>query len=222
MKNLLLPLCLILTFNLFAQRKSAKRDLAFIKIQGAYFYDGHPRQNFSGFNMLNLGWFKVKEKNISGVDLKTIIFNLDQDPGNRVNSPNFQDWNRIRQSFEAEYFYTFKMLGSVNNGLFAGPYASAGFFREKFVPYSPARFAEIQSGLIVGAGGQADYHLKLAKKIFLTISTQITLAELRLGNGRIQNPQVTIKQQRNSFFDFEVLQNQFPLMLGFSFPLRKV
>ena len=229
MKYLILPVCLLLCFNLYGQRKKRAKSNTFLKIQGGFLYDAHPNNDYAGFNILNLGWMKVKEKKMQGIELELIGYKSDlqledgesfMSPMNGgIFGPPPKGWAKERHSIELSYFRSSALIGDIENGLFLGPIGSVGIINTEFFPTATTDFPIADKCYCLGLGMKADYSLHLAKRLYLNASTRLTIFDLGILETRIQRLTTILRQQTSTNFDFNLIRKQFPLMLGLAFKL---
>ncbi len=222
MKYSLLVVALLFASLLSAQKKSATINSNAFKIQGAYFFDGHPVENYKGFNLVNLGFLKVKDRKVMGLDMEGIFTESTADKNTQQTSPRLPFCVVNKRSLEISAYKTYGLLGSFKNGLYVGPMFSIGFLREEQEPDARfVAFPDNKSLLKLGAGVKADYYVSLSQKLFFTVGTRLTLLDFGVLKGRIENPTLPIRQQRYGGFEFNFVRPQFPLMLGLVFLVGK-
>ncbi len=222
MKYSLLVVALLFTSLLSAQKKSTAINSKAFKIQGAYFFEGHPVENYMGFNLVNLGFMKVKDRKVIGLDLEGRFIESTVDKNKQQTSPRLPFCVVNKRSLEFSAYKTYGVLGSFKNGLYVGPMLSLGFLREEQEPdVSLLAFPDNKSLLKLGAGVKADYYISLSQKLFFTVGTRLTLLDFGFLQGRVENPTLPILEQKYSGFEFEFVRPQFPLMLGLVFLLGK-
>ncbi len=213
MKYSLLVLALLFSNLLSAQKQSTAINSKAFKIQGGYLVDRDPGKNYFGFNMFNLGLISVSDKKVKGIDLQgsfTVI------PDGVLSVPIHTSLPKKQRSLEVIAYQTYEALGTFKNGLYMGPLLSAGFLRETELPsaISSIIFPSYQSFVRLGAGVKVDYYIALSEKLFFTLGTNITVVDFGFFQGRIENPNLPLAQQKQSGLDFNLIRNQIPLMAG--------
>jgi len=221
MKYLIFTICLLMSFNLYGQRKKRAKSNTFLKVQGGFLYDADSRNDYAGFKILNIGWMKAKDNVLQGIELELIGYESDVQLDGEPIPPNSGPggWAKERKSIELSYFRSYALTGDIENGFFLGPVASFGIINTEFFPPMFGRPTIEDKCYCLGLGIKADYSIHLTKKLYLNVSTRLTVFDLGRLETRIKNPTLLLRQQRSSSFDFNFIRKQFPLMLGLAIKL---
>lgn len=224
MKYFLLAFCLLFTFQVFGQRKKKRRvkPKTFLHVQGGYMFDKSLNFPYRGFNMINLGWSKLKDKRQQSIELELMGYKVKKavyliDDFNNRSYP-LSGFDGIRLSAELLYNYSFGLGEKITDGFFIGPSGSLNFNLLRTVPLI-ATFPNNNICLCLGMGTNAGYNWSLNKKTMLRFSTRMTLVDVGWQRNRIENPAFSRKQQRTNKFKTDFLRNQFQIMVGINFKI---
>ena len=217
MRYAILFFCFSMTFNLFGQSRKSKRPIYFLKTQGGFLFDAHPNNTYKGFSIFNGGLLKHKNGVLQGFDLELIKY--DSDTQKKTDGRRGYGWSREKESIELSYFRSYSVIGDIDKGLFVGGFASAGLSKDFFWPSASSRYKYEEKCLCFGLGIKLDYFFKLKKKIYLDVSTKITLVDFRLDREQRFDPRIPYVWQLDKAFNIDFLRNQFPLMIGLNFRL---
>ena len=217
MKYAILFLSLSITVNLIGQSQKSKKPKYFLKLQGGFLYDGHQNNSYKGFSLINLGWVKHQNNVLQGFDLELIKYNSDVQ--RKEGSRRGYGWNRDKISAELSYFWSYRMFGTLKNGLFAGGFGSLIWSTDFFLPSSNSRYKYEERSKCLGLGLKLDYVFQLKKLIYLNVSTKLTLFNTGLTEEQRFSPFSPLKFQNDKKFVADFLKNQFPLIIGLQFRL---
>ena len=215
---MIIPLCLLLSIQLFGQRKKKIKADNFITVQGGLLHDKHSDPSITGFNMINLGWSKAKDNVLQSIEMEWIGFSTDKRVIIRDNDP-WQGFTRERKSYELIYARTYALFGDINNGFYVGPTASLNLNENSIIPATTADFPTQESCYCVGIGVKANYSWSITEKLFLNFSSRMTFIDIGWLRTQTKDPTLTIRQQRSDEFKTNFLRKQFPLMIGVSLKL---
>ncbi|MBI1227005.1 MAG: hypothetical protein GC192_17370 [Bacteroidetes bacterium] len=213
MKHLLLSLFLLSSLCLYGQKK--EKPVYFLKLQGALLYDVHPKNDYLGINLINLGRAKYYDGILRGLDLEFIRYNS----GGQEKVEDYTKWSKERTSFELEYYRSYPIIGGIENGFFIGPSASLLYSQSTFMPNNSTRKRTDEICECLGLGAKLDFFRKISKSVYLDIGTRFTLLDLGFQITQGYDPTLPKKSQRTKDFSADFLRSQFQLMVGVNFKL---
>jgi len=226
MKYFLLAFCLIFTAQVFGQRKKKRRvkPKTFLHFQGGYMFDNSLNFPYRGFNIVNLGWSKLKDKTQRSIELELIGYNVKKalfiiDDFNNFPPFAVRGFTGKRRSVELIYNHSFGLGEEITDGFFVGPSGSLIFNSLTTTPLSSAAFPTREICLCIGVGMNTGYNWSLNKKTMLRFSTRISFVDFGWERTRVSNPNFDVRQQRTSKFKTDFLRNQFQVMVGLNFKI---
>ncbi len=233
MRYLLLVFCLLFSSQVYGQKKGKRKGKVkakqFLSIQGGLlidhtFNEAMSDKTYTGFNLVNLGWSKIKNNTQRSLQLELIGYNVNE-KRTRVDTIGNMEFDRIlggfdgkRRSIELLYNHSFGLTEDIANGFFMGPSGSLNFNYNKTVPVIGGNI-ESKFCLCLGVGMNTGYNVSLNKNLMLSISSRVTL--LDLGWQRIQREitGIDIRNSTKSKFHADFLRNQFQLNIGLNFKI---
>ena len=218
MKSIIIGCCILLCFPLFGQGKKKIKQEQYVHIQGAFFYDSNLDVDYTGFNLVNIGWTKYKAKRAQSLELEFIGFKAD---GDEIISPFglIPESTRTKRSLELIYSRTYAILGTASNGFYIGPTASLNLNYDFIAPNTTGSFPINSISTNIGFGIKTGYNWKITKRILFNLSTRLTMFDTGLESLQIENPNLPIALQTSTSFQFDLIRDHFPLMFGFSYKL---
>ena len=227
MKYLLLVFCLLFTAQVFGQRKKKRRvkPKTFLHFQGGYMFDNSLNFPYRGFNIVNLGWSKLKDKTQRSIELELIGYNVKKailliDDFNNLPPIDTRGFTGKRRSVELIYNHSFGLGEEITDGFFLGPSGSLIFNSLTTAPLGSSVFPTREICLCIGVGMNAGYNWSINKKNMLRFSTRISFVDLGWERTRVSNPSFqTVRRQRINSFKTDFLRNQFQVMVGLNFKI---
>lgn len=225
LKSLMLyTFCLLLTTQLYGQRKKNKKPEKFFQVQFGYLVATGFDKTYTGFNAINIGLSKQKNKRIQSLELELIRFDIENIilppfiPDPSLPPPPPRGSKRERRSLEVIYNYSF-ILSQKKDGFYLGPSGSFVINSNEIIPFTLIVFPTQQICFCIGAGFNSGYNWRLGKKVILGVSTRITLMDFGLLSEEIRNPVFLPIQRRNTRFSVDFLRPQYQLELGMKFKI---
>lgn len=219
MKYFILSICIIICTPLISQSKKKTKKENYLHVQGGFIYDDNlTDKNYSGFNIVNLGWNQYKTKRAQSIELELIGYNVVRSINETPAGPQVESTNNNR-SIELIYTKTYSLFGTTTNGLSLGPTASLLAFSDNDIPYVTNKYPVYSRGMMVGLGLKSAYNLPLSKKFLFNVNTRVTILDFGADFYRIQNPNIPIQQQKSSGISLNLFRNQFQLLLGVSYKI---
>lgn len=223
--------CLLFTSQAYSQKKGKRKKKdkpkSYLNIQGGLLSSKTFDQNYTGFNLVNLGFSKIKKNKQQSLQLELIGYKVNDIITRTTTSLDstfiieeiLQGSNNKRRSIELLYNYSFGLTDDITDGFFMGPSASLIYNSNQTSPGSTAQFPIRENCLCLGIGMNTGYNVTLNKNLMLTISSRVTLLDIGWGTTQILNPGFTTSQQRTNKFQTDFLRNQFQLNIGLNFKI---
>jgi len=105
--------------------------------------------------------------------------------------------------------------------IFVGPSLSFGYSFQKIIPHNSQDFPIQDRDVRIGLGARTDLRIKVGKKMNIILGTKLTLLDVGYNNKFIQNPNLTIRQQRNHSIKASLPRQQFLLQLGLAWQIAE-
>jgi len=228
MRYLLLALCLLFTSQVYGQKKGKRKrkvkSTYFLNVQGGLLVDKPFDLTYTGFNLVNLGYSKIKNNTQRSLQLELLGYNISQLTTridtfmNVVIEEPISGSGTKRRSIELLYNYSFG-LTDIMNGFFIGPSGSLVYNYIEKIPVTTAQFPVSQPCLCLGMGMNIGYNASINKNLMLSISSRFTLLDIGWEWKRVRNPSITVQDQRISKFQADLIRNQFQLNIGLNFKI---
>ena len=234
MRYLLLVFCLLFSSQVYGQKKGKRKGKVkakqLLSIQGGLLIDhtfNEPMfdKTYTGFNLINLGWSKIKNNTQRSFQLELIGFKADEISVRTDTIDNFiltmptSGFDGKRRSIELLYNHSFGLTEDIANGFFMGPSGSLIFNKTQTIPLVSAQFPSDQFCLCLGLGTNAGYNWSINKNLMLSISSRVTLLDIGWQRTKNEIPGRDPRQTTSSKFQTDFLRRQFQVNIGLNFKI---
>lgn len=126
-----------------------------------------------------------------------------------------------RQSIllEVEYFRSVLDRVTFENNFHFGYTLNSSFQRVDDTPFVTNQYPITESCICLGAGIKAMYVLSISKKAMLVFSSDVNIFDFGLIFNYNGNPNIFVKEQRQRYYEFDMLRNRVGLDIGIVFEL---
>jgi len=169
---------------------------------------------YVGPQILNLGYYRLLEKKIRGLELEGSYFNitgLDKED-------NLTDLKHFSGEVIAYQLYNLKEINQIQ--VYGGFSLSLLLRRDKFIPYTTQRFSSREFEIYGGGGGKILARIKISPKLIFLIQSKLTILEMGVNRIVLENPLLDQRRQRQTKFDFELLRRRTNFLIGISLKLK--
>lgn len=200
--------------NLFAQRKKKGKSGG----EELYFGIGLLLDNqgeipYAGAQVLNLGYYRLFEKKIKGIELGGSYFRrvgFDED---------FLQKKLHHFGIELKAYQLYK-LKEINQIQLYGGFTMSMTYRDDYrLPFTTSIFSHRNQTLYLGGGGKALARVRLSKKLSFLAQTSLTLLEGGLEIIIDENPTLDRRSQKKKRLGGNLFRRRFEFLVGLSFKI---
>ncbi len=169
---------------------------------------------YVGPQILNLGYYRLLEKKIRGLELEGSYFNitgLDKED-------DLKDLKHYSGEVKAYQLYKLKAINQIQ--IYGGFSLSLLLRRDKFIPYNIQSFSSREIKIYGGGGGKLLARINMNSRLIFLIQSNLTILDMGINRTQIDNPLLAIRSRRSTKFAFEFLRRRTNFLIGISLKLK--